>query len=142
MAIIDKLTAIADAVREKADIRETMTLDRIAMEIAALKVGGGGGGGETVTIATSCTNAKACYDLLTSLKDADATVHVWVFNGDASTTGVDNQAKLLVICDFVPNSFYWVRCRGGVYNANLGNTAAYDLVMSAGDSFVYWGSSV
>jgi hypothetical protein len=140
MALTDKLSAIADAIRGKTGGTEELTLDQVVDAIAGIE--SGGGGGETVTMAASCTNAKACYDLLTSLKDADATVHVWVFNGDASTTGVDNQAKLLVICDFVPNSFYWVRCRGGVYNANSGNTVAYDLAMSAGDSFVYWGSSV
>ena len=140
MALTDKLSAIADTIRGKTGGTEELTLDQMVDAIAGIE--SGGGGGETVTMAASCTNAKACYDLLTSLKDANATVHVWVFNGDASKTGVDNQAKLLMICDFVPNSFYWVRCRGGVYNANLGNTAAYDLVMSAGDSFVYWGSSV
>lgn len=140
MALTDKLSAIADAIRGKTGGTEELTLDQMVDAIAGIE--SGGGGGETVTMAASCTNAKACYDLLTSLKDANATVHVWVFNGDASKTGVDNQAKLLLICDFVPNSFYWVRCRGGVYNANLGNTAAYDLFVSAGDSFVYWGSSV
>jgi hypothetical protein len=140
MALTDKLSAIADAIRGKTGGTEEMTLDQMVDAIAGIE--SGGGGGETVTIATSCTNAKACYDLLTSLKDANATVHVWVFNGDASKTGVDNQAKFLVINDFVPANFYWVRYRAGAYNPNIGNTTAFDLVMSAGDSFVYWGSSV
>lgn len=140
MGLIEKLTAVADAIRSKTGGTEELTLEQMAAAIASIETGGGGG--ETVTMATSCTNAKACYDLLTSLKDANANVHVWVLNGDASTSGVDNQAKLLVINDFAPNAFYWVRFRNGVYNANLGNTTAFDLAMSAGDSFVYWGSSV
>lgn len=60
MAIIDKLTAIADATREKTGIEETMTLDRIAMEIAALEVGGGG----SEPITGSFTATKASYDLI------------------------------------------------------------------------------
>ena len=138
MALTDKLSAIADAIRGKTGGTEELTLDQMVDAIAGIE--SGGGGGETVTMATSCTNAKACYDLLTSLKDANATVHVWVFNGDASKTGIDNQAKFMVINDFAPTAFYWVRCRGGVYNANVGNTTAFDLAMSAGDSFVYWGA--
>lgn len=42
MALTDKLTAIADAVREKAGTTDAMTLTQIAEAIAAIQTGGGG----------------------------------------------------------------------------------------------------
>lgn len=42
MALIDKLTAIADAIRGKTGKTEEMTLDQMATEIAAIETGGGG----------------------------------------------------------------------------------------------------
>lgn len=42
MALIDKLTAIADAIRGKTGKTEEMTLDQMVTEIAAIETGGGG----------------------------------------------------------------------------------------------------
>lgn len=42
MALIDKLTAIADAIRGKTGKTEEMTLDQMATEIAGIQAGGGG----------------------------------------------------------------------------------------------------
>lgn len=42
MALIDKLTAIADAIRGKTGNTEEMTLDQMATEIAGIQAGGGG----------------------------------------------------------------------------------------------------
>lgn len=42
MALINKLTAIADAIRGKTGKTEEMTLDQMATEIAGIEVGGGG----------------------------------------------------------------------------------------------------
>lgn len=42
MALTDKLTAIANAVREKAGTTDAMTLTQIAEAIAAIQTGGGG----------------------------------------------------------------------------------------------------
>ena len=44
MALIDKLTAIADAIRGKTGKMEEMTLDQMPLEIASIVSGGGGGG--------------------------------------------------------------------------------------------------
>ncbi len=43
MALTDKLTAIADAIRGKTGKTESMTLAQMATEIAGIKTGGGGG---------------------------------------------------------------------------------------------------
>ena len=61
MALIDKLTAIADAIREKTGTTEPMTLDSMATAISGIT--GGGGGGElsdyipesAFTISGSCS---------------------------------------------------------------------------------------
>lgn len=43
MALTDKLTAIANAIREKRGLTKTLTLDQMAMEIAQIQTGGGSG---------------------------------------------------------------------------------------------------
>ena len=42
MALTDKLTAIADAIRSKTGGTDTMTLEKMAVEIAAIEIDGGG----------------------------------------------------------------------------------------------------
>ena len=44
MALTDKLTAIADAIRGKTGGTDGLTLDQMATEIAGIEAGGGGGG--------------------------------------------------------------------------------------------------
>lgn len=50
MALIDKLTAIADAIRGKTGKTEEMTLEQMVMEIAGIETGGGGSFGENTTV--------------------------------------------------------------------------------------------
>ena len=45
MALTDKLTAIADAIRAKDGTTGVMTLAEMPSKIAAIQTGGGGGGG-------------------------------------------------------------------------------------------------
>ena len=42
MALIEKLSAIGDAIREKTGKEELLTLDQMATEIAGIQAGGGG----------------------------------------------------------------------------------------------------
>ena len=49
MALIDKLTAIADAIRGKTGGTALLTLDDMAAAIAGISSGGGGGSGVTIT---------------------------------------------------------------------------------------------
>lgn len=50
MALTNKLTAIADAIREKGNTTELLTLDAMPAAIAALEVGGGGSGDEDIQL--------------------------------------------------------------------------------------------
>jgi hypothetical protein len=49
MALIDKLSAIGDAIRAKTGKTDKMTLDQMPNEIASIQTGGGGGGNIAVT---------------------------------------------------------------------------------------------
>ena len=56
MAITNKLTAIADAIRSKTGKTDTMTLEQMATEISNISVGGGTGGtGDTTMSFDSAT---------------------------------------------------------------------------------------
>ena len=45
MALTNKLTAIADAIREKSGTSALLTLDAMPGAVAAIETGGGSGGG-------------------------------------------------------------------------------------------------
>ena len=55
MALTDKLTAIANAIREKTGSTEPMTLDEMAETILTLGNGEGGSSGETTMSFNSAT---------------------------------------------------------------------------------------
>lgn len=57
MALTDKLTAIADAIREKTGSTNTMTLDEMATVIQNISVGSGGSGGSSGEVTMSFDSA-------------------------------------------------------------------------------------
>lgn len=59
MALTDKLTAIADAIRGKTGKTDGLTLDQMATEIAGIEAGGGGGGGALELIFETSFNVAA-----------------------------------------------------------------------------------
>lgn len=59
MALTDKLTAIAAAIREKGGTTEKLTLDAMAAAIAALEVGGGGSSDDGVPNPITITGTEA-----------------------------------------------------------------------------------
>lgn len=65
MALTNKLTAIADVIREKTGGTEPLTLDQMAVEIAGIQVGGGSGGDNIAEILsrkiTEYRNDKVTY---------------------------------------------------------------------------------
>lgn len=50
MALTDKLSKIADAIRSKTGKADLLTLDQMPTEIASIETGGGGGSVETCTV--------------------------------------------------------------------------------------------
>lgn len=75
MALIDKLTAIADAIRGKTGGTDALTLDQMAMEIAGIETGGGG----EDTLTAMLTNTLTEYS-----NDSMAKVPAYAFYGCAS----------------------------------------------------------
>lgn len=78
MALIDKLTAIADAIRGKTGKTDGMTLDQMATEISGISTGGGGGDIDALidrSIAEVSSNAT--------------TIGKYAFNGCSNLTSAD-----------------------------------------------------
>lgn len=63
MALIDKLTNIADAIRGKTGGTDPLTLDGMATAIASIETGGGSGGGASGIYMAKITPAEEVFDL-------------------------------------------------------------------------------
>jgi hypothetical protein len=81
MALTDKLTAIADAVREKTGKADEMTLDQMAVEIAGISGGSGGG---------SSTNGNVHFNHFSKVYKVTADDVANYTAGDKFTVSVDN----------------------------------------------------
>lgn len=93
MALTNKLTAIADAIRDKTGGTSPLTLDQMETEIAGIQAGGGGdnallesivmGTAERVSLGPNVTNIKRClFENVTSLKEFDFT-YIKTIKGEA-----------------------------------------------------------
>ena len=69
MALTDKLTAVADAVREKTGKADEMTLDQMAVEIAGIS--GGSGGGDTIETIMEETLTEAVKEFIYTFSTED-----------------------------------------------------------------------
>jgi hypothetical protein len=83
MALTDKLTAIANAIREKTGKTESLTLDQMVTEITGIEVGGGGVAITTGTFTLSADSAKR-YDVQHGLGAVPKVILCWV--SDYETT--------------------------------------------------------
>lgn len=94
MAITEKLTAIAEAIREKGGTTELLTLAQMPEAIAALEVGGGSGGTDGVPETISFTDAQLSAPFQGNMFD-------WIYNnfGDRiKTSGISNCANMFKDC--------------------------------------------
>lgn len=137
MALIDKLTNIADAIRGKTGGADPLSLDAMAEAIAAIETGGGGGGFsniEVVTIASGFTRADKAQGILSAM----------VTNGETTyfvrkTKDIPNGACMYA-CFNLPvtaggtDGYARWRSANGITGTNAwGN--AYELAASAGDEY-------
>ena len=104
MALTDKLTAVADAIRGKTGKAEPMTLDQMAVEISGI-TGGGGGIEPTATYLTAweMSHTIMAYPLVPKYKNE---LIVWNTTGEnkAGSGSVTPYAFLAWIINGVPFS--------------------------------------
>lgn len=98
MALTDKLTSIANAIREKTGKTEEMTLDQMATEIAGIETGGGGSmeSGEFVGTASTYWN----FTIPVSSKKTHLLVYPKSF-ADMWSQDTTNRERMLVAIDGV-----------------------------------------
>ena len=97
MAITDKLTAVADAIRSKTGKAESMTIDQMPLEIAGIAAGGGTDGlrtytftiNEDVSVAANTTKIIAVIEENTDIVPGTCAGFV-IFEVNGSTTGNPN----------------------------------------------------
>lgn len=99
MALTDKLTAIANAIRAKTGKSATMTLDEMPTEIASIS------GGGSATLITKTITANGSYDAEDDNADGYSSVTVNVAGGGSSvvvgTITPESNTRSLVISDII-----------------------------------------
>ena len=90
MALTDKLTAIADAVRGKTGGTESLTLDRMVTAITAIETGGGKSASGTVT------PTNDTFPVYVELDFVPSAIAIWI--DDYANKALDGVAKALCGC--------------------------------------------
>lgn len=85
MALTDKLTAIADAIRDKTGKTAEMTLDQMVTEIEGIQTGGGSGGDETALFVEVNNNVITNF----TATDKMYKLRPYMFYGNTALKSVD-----------------------------------------------------
>ena len=142
MALTDKLTAIADAIRAKGGTTDLLTLDGMVEAINAIETGGGASDvtDSVVSVAFSVSNAEAAYNGFNGIVPDDAKMAIFFWQGDQSNA-VNNQClfailqRLYLNSNITLGSMFFCRWRNSSYDFQLSSNSAYDLIVNAGDTF-------
>lgn len=143
MALTDKLTAIADAIRAKGGTTDLLTLDGMVEAINAIETGSGATDvtDSIVSVAFSATNAFNTYTGFNGILPEDAKIAILLWQGDKSNA-VNNQCLFTVLQRVYINSnnlYYgammYCRWKNSSYDFMVNDTIGYDLIVNAGDTF-------
>lgn len=147
MALTNKLTAIADAIRGKTGKTEEMTLDQMATEIAGIVAGGGGISPtitvETVIAAASGTTGDVVHNyvktLFPTLDSAEPFLFKVLIVKDVETAKQTNNGFLGIFAYYGASKIpyvhnYMLRWRDKQYST-VGTSSAFDLVLTSGTEF-------
>ena len=137
MALIDKLTSIADAIRAKGSTTDMLTLDGMVEAINAIETGSGATDvtDSVVSVAFSATNATGARDGLYGIIPEDAKIAIFHFQGDLSNAS-SNQCLLAIFPKmYLGSAMSYVRWKNSSYNFEINCSTAYDLIVNAGDTF-------
>ena len=136
MALTDKLTSIADAIRAKGSTTDMLTLDGMVEAINAIEIGVPTDVIDSVvSVAFSATNA---YNVLTGFNGIipeDAKVAICHFQGGLSNAP-NNQCLLTTLPKvYLDKQMLYCRWRNSSYDLQSSSTSVYDLVVNAGDTY-------
>lgn len=137
MALTDKLTAIADAIRAKGGTTDLLTLEGMVDAINAIETGSGATDvtDSVVSVAFSETNAFGARMGFSRIIPEDAKVAIFHFHGDLSNAS-NNQCLLAVFPKmYLGSEMSYIRWRNSSYNFQVNSSEAYDLVVNAGDTY-------
>lgn len=137
MALTDKLTAIADAIRSKGSTTDKLTLDGMVEAINAIETGSGATDitDSIVSVAFSATDASIVYRGFIEIVPEDAKIAIFHFQGDL--TNVPNNHCLFAILPkaYINNQMSYCRNRDNVYQLLVNIANSYDLIVNAGDTY-------
>ena len=143
MALTDKLTAIADAIRAKGGTTDLLTLDGMVDAINAIETGSGATDvtDSIVSVAFSATNAFDVYTGFDGTFPEDAKTAIFFWQGDKSNA-VNNQCLFTVLQRLYKNPnnlpvgpLMFSRWRNSSFDCQLSYSSVYDLIVNAGDTF-------
>lgn len=143
MALTDKLTAIADAIRAKGGTTDLLTLDGMVEAINAIETGSGATDvtDSIVSVAFSATNALNTYTGFNGILPEDAKIAILLWQGDKSNA-VDNQCLFTVlqrvyinVSNVYAGVMMYCRWKNSKYDFQTMSTSSYDLIVNAGDTF-------
>ena len=143
MALTDKLTAIADAIRAKGGTTDLLTLDGMVEAINAISAGGGATDvtDSIVSVAFSSTNSFDTYTGFNGILPEDAKIAILLWQGDESNA-VNNQCLFTVLQRVYinPNNIYagalmYCRWKNSSYDFQTNPNISYDLIVNTGDTF-------
>ena len=133
MALIDKLTNIAEAIRGKTGGTDLLTLDEMATAIASIQTGINA---EEITIAMDASNANAVRNIFIAAMDASDVTTAFVYQGDIGGSTKSNQCLIFIASiNFKNTEALYVRYRDNKWNVQTLVSSQYDLVVSAGDIY-------
>ena len=137
MALTDKLTAIANAIRAKGSTTDMLTLDGMVEAINAIETGSGATDvtDSVVSVAFSATNALDARMGFFGIMPQDTKVAIFNFKGDLSNAS-NNQCLLAIYPKmYLENQMFYIRWRNSSYDHQINTTNQHDLVVNAGDTY-------
>lgn len=133
MALIDKLTNIAEAIRGKTGGTDLLTLDGMATAIASIQTGINA---EEITIAMDASNAYAVKNIFMAAMDASDVTTAFVYQGDIGGSTKNNQCLISITSiNFDNLDMLYARYRDNKWNLQTAAGEQYDLAVSAGDIY-------
>ena len=137
MALTDKLTSIANAIRSKGGTTDLLTLGGMVEAINAIETGSGATDvtDSIVSVSFSGTNANDTKDGFRVIIPEDAKVAIFHFQGNLSNAS-NNQCLLAIFPKmYLKNEMAYIRWRNSSYDFQSTSTSVYDLVVNSGDTF-------